>query len=323
MRFCIAGYGGIAARHRDALLGIEGVRIDAVMGRRLEPTREFADTCGADLATTDLAEALALPDIDALLVASPSQVHYEQARAALLAGKHVLLEIPMALNLAEAEELCDLADAAGLSLMICHTHRYRPFITEIKSRVAAGGLHLHHFHCEWHFFRRSDEGYGGLRRSWTDNLLWHHGGHVVDDAVWLFGGEPVRARAVLGPPTGPSGTPLDLAAQLQFSGGGIAAYTLSYNAHVPEQSMTITLICQEDTFTLHRDRFSNHDGTYEHPDVNELAIPRQAAEFVDAVREGREPLTSGRALLPSMRTLHRLEASANRSALREADGPGV
>jgi 2-hydroxy-4-carboxymuconate semialdehyde hemiacetal dehydrogenase len=319
MRFCIAGYGAIAAHHRDALLGIDGVHIDAVMGRRIGPTREFAETCGAALATTDLAEALAQPEIDAVLVASPSQVHYEQTRAALAAGKHVLLEIPMALGLAEAEELCVLADAAGRTLMICHTHRYRPLIRELKRRISEGDLHLHHLHCEWHFFRRSDEGFAGSRRSWTDNLLWHHAGHVVDDAVWLFGGEPERAEAVLGPAGGHGGIPRELGAHLQFAGGGIASYAMSYNAHVSEQRVGISFICEEDTFTLEGNHFSNHDDTVEHLDVNEVSIPRQNLEFVDAIREGREPLTSGQAMLASMRTLHRLETSANRSAATDTD----
>ncbi|MDP6348319.1 MAG: Gfo/Idh/MocA family oxidoreductase [Chloroflexota bacterium] len=319
MRFCIAGYGAIAAHHRDALLAMDGVGIDVVMGRRIGPTREFAETCGAALATTDLAEALAQPRIDAVLVASPSQVHYEQTRAALAAGKHVLLEIPMALGLAAAEELCALADAAGRTLMICHTHRYRPFIRGLKRRISEGDLHLHHLHCEWHFFRRSDEGFAGSRRSWTDNLLWHHAGHVVDDAVWLFGKEPERAEAVLGPSGGHGGISRDLGAHLQFAGGGIASYAMSYNAHVSEQRVRISFICEEDTFTLEGDHFSSHDATTKHLDLNEASIPRQNVEFVDAVREGRKPLTAGRAMLASMRTLHRLEVSANRPAAADRD----
>ena len=124
MRFCITGYGSIAAVHRDALLPMEGVAIDSVVGRLIEPTREFADGCGAPLATLDLGEALARPGVDAVLITSPSQVHYAQARAALEADKHVLLEIPMALSYAEAAALCDLADARGKTLMICHTERF-------------------------------------------------------------------------------------------------------------------------------------------------------------------------------------------------------
>ena len=306
----MVGYGGIAEFHREALQVIEGVNIGAVVGRRIEPTEAFAKSCGAELATVDLTEALARPEIDALLVASPSQVHYEQAKAGLLAGKHVLLEIPMALSLAESEELCDLADAHGRTLMICHTHRYRRFIRETKRRIAEGELTLHHFHCEWHFFRRSNVGWTGYERSWTDNLLWHHGGHVVDDAVWLFGSEPEQARALLGPIENPLGIPMDLSAQMRFAGGGLATYAMSYNAHVPEARMQITLICEEETLTLDEDRVSTKGGGESYSDTNEPAFKVQDEEFVNAVREGREALTSGQTLLASMRTLDRLEASA-------------
>jgi 2-hydroxy-4-carboxymuconate semialdehyde hemiacetal dehydrogenase len=310
MRVCVVGYGGIAEFHREALSGIDGVEISAVVGRRVEPTAAFAELCGAELAMVDLAEALDRPEIDALLITSPSQVHFEQAKAGLLAGKHVLLEIPMALNLADAEELCELADAQGPTLMICHTHRYRRFIRETKRRIDDGELTPLHFHCEWHFFRRSNVGWTGYERSWTDNLLWHHGGHVVDDAVWLFGGEPERARALLGPTENPLGIPMDLSAQMRFPGGGIATYAMSYNAHVPEARMQITLICEEETLTVDEDRILDQDGGELYLDTIEPAIQEQDEEFVNAVREGREALTSGRALLPSMRTLQRLEASA-------------
>ena len=138
MRFCITGYGSIAAVHRDALLQLAGVEIDSVVGRLIEPTREFAASCGAPLATLDLGEALARPRVDAVLITSPSQVHYEQTRAALEADKHVLLEIPMALSYAEAAALCDLADARGKTLMICHTERYWASTRELKRRIVTG-----------------------------------------------------------------------------------------------------------------------------------------------------------------------------------------
>ena len=123
MRFCISGYGSIASFHRDALLRIPGVEFDSVVGRRIDPAREFAEGCGASLATVHMDEALQRPGLDAVLIASPSEAHFEQAKQALDAGKDVLVEIPMALSYAEAEELCDLADEHESVLMICHTDR--------------------------------------------------------------------------------------------------------------------------------------------------------------------------------------------------------
>ena len=310
MRFCITGYGSIAAVHRDALLPMAGVEIDSVVGRLIEPTREFADSCGAPLATLDLAEALARPGVDAVLITSPSQVHYAQARAALEADKHVLLEIPMALSYAEAAALCDLADARGKTLMICHTERFWASTMESKRRIVAGELTPSHIHVEWHFFRRENINWMGRRRSWTDNLLWHHGGHAVDHAIWLFGEAPVEARAFFGPTDNPLGIPLDVSAQMRFPSGGLATLALSYNAIVPAAVQRYTVIAEEDFLVYDAGRFTDRDGNVLSEETNEDAVPRQNEEFVNAVREGREPLTSGRAILGSCRVLEQMERGA-------------
>ncbi|SVE41848.1 uncharacterized protein METZ01_LOCUS494702, partial [marine metagenome] len=87
---CIVGYGGIAEFHAGACKQIEGVRLHTLMGRRLEPAKEFATRHGFERATDSLQEALADDELDAVIIASPSQVHYEQTMACLEAGKHVL-----------------------------------------------------------------------------------------------------------------------------------------------------------------------------------------------------------------------------------------
>ena len=310
MRFCITGYGSIASVHRDALLQMEGVEIDSIVGRLIEPTREFAASCGAPLATLDLAEAVARPGVDAVLITSPSQVHYEQAKVALNAGKHVLLEIPMALTYAEAEELCDLADERGRTLMICHTERFWASTLELKRRIVAGELTPSHIHIEWHFFRRENINWMGRLRSWTDNLLWHHGGHAVDQAIWLFGESPVEARAFFGPDDNPLGIPLDVSAQMRFPSGGLATFALSYNAIVPEAVQRFTLIAQEDLLVYDGGRFTDRDGNVLSEEANEAAVPRQNEEFISAVTEGRVPRASGREILGSCRALDQMERGA-------------
>ena len=310
MKFCIVGYGSIAGFHRDALLPMEDVEVDSVVGRLIEPSREFADSCDAPLATLDLEEALDRPGLDAVLITSPSQVHFEQAKAALNHNKHVLLEIPMALNLEEAKELAELADRKNRTLMICHTQRFWTASMELRRRIDAGEFRLHHYHVQWHFFRRENVNWQGRQRSWTDNILWHHGCHVVDHAIWLFGEEPDTARAAFGHTSPTLGVPLDLSAQLRFPGGGLATYMLSYNAMVPKVTQRITLIGEEDFLVFEDGRMIDHAGNEVANESNEAAIPRQNREFIDSIAEGREPLTSARALVPSYATLQRLEQSA-------------
>ncbi len=314
MRFCIVGYGAIASFHRDSLLGMDDVVIDSVVGRLPEPAQEFAETCQAAFVTVDLAEALERSSVEAVLIASSSQLHYEQALAALAAGKHVLLEIPMTLRLAEAEDLSRAADAAGTTLMVCHTERFYAPNLWLAEHIERGSLRPLHLHRDWHFFRRTNVGWTGRQRSWVDNILWHHGGHAVDTSVWLFGEEPHTARALYGPPSGPNRVPLDLSAQLGFPGGGVASLVLSYNAMVEAVTTRTVLICEEDTFTFHDGVLRNHDGELIAEEELMNAVPRQNREFVDAVAEGRAPRTGVLDLLPSWRTLDRLERSAREAS---------
>ena len=313
MRFCLVGSGAITTFHRDALLEMDGVAIDSVVSRLLPSAREFADTCQADFATTDLAEALARPKVDAVLITSPNRMHYEQSMAAIAAGKHVLLEIPMTLRLDQAEELDRAARAAGITLMICHTERYYAPNLWLHERITRGSLHPLHLHRDWHFFRRENIGWTGRQRSWVDDILWHHGGHAVDNALWMFGEEPHVARALFGPPSGPNQVPLDLSMQLGFPGGGLASLVLSYNAMVEKVTTRTVLICEEDTFTFLADVLVNHEGEVVAQEVQMRAVPRQNREFVSAVMEGREPRTGAPALMASWRTLDRLERSARES----------
>lgn len=310
MKFCMVGYGSIAGFHRDALMQMDGVSIDSVMGRLPEPTQQFAESCGASLATIDLQEALDRPGLDAVLITSPSQAHYEQTVAALNAGKHVLLEIPMGLSVAEATAIADLADEKNLTVMICHTQRFWAASLEVKRRIDEGRFKLHHYHMEWHFFRRENINWKGRLRSWTDSILWHHGGHVVDHSIWLFGETPDSARAHFGPLSESLGVPLDLSAQLRFPGGGLATLMLSYNAIVPKVTQRITFIGEEDFLTFVDGRLIDKDGNELANESNEDAIPRQNREFIEAVQEGREPSTSAREMVRSYKALDQLERSA-------------
>lgn len=283
---------------------------DSVVGRLIDPARDFADGCGAEFATIELAEALDRPDVDALLITSPSEVHFEQAKSALLAGKHVLAEIPMAMSYGQAEELCDMADAQCKTLMICHTQRFYSATIEVKRRISEGLLTPRHFHVEFEYLRRENVNWQGRRRSWTDSILWHHGGHVVDLAIWLFGEEPDSARAFFGTADNALGVPLDMSAQMRFPGKGLATYSMSYNAMVPKESERMTLICDEDLLRWNDLQLTDHQDRLIVDEPLEKAVLRQDREFADAVRENRTPLASGREILRSWKQMARLEASA-------------
>src|SRR5438876_11964686 len=125
------------------------------------------------------------------------------------------------MSLPDAERVTALAERSGLRLMVAHTQRFFPALIELRRRIEAGELHPHHLDCRWFFLRRSNVNWEGRRRSWTDNLLWHHACHVVDAALWLLGGgKPGAVRAQFGPPHPELGIPLDLDLQFRVPVGG-------------------------------------------------------------------------------------------------------
>src|SRR5262249_58443568 len=166
MRFCFVGYGRIAPGDARALQELGDVSFDVVIGPRPEPTAAFAAEFGFAHHTGSLEEALARPGVDAVLIASPSDVHAAQAEAALRAGKHVLVEIPLAMSYADAERVTQLAEQIGRTLMVAHTQRFMPALQEARARIAAGTLTVRHVVCRWFFFRRENVNWEGRRRSW-------------------------------------------------------------------------------------------------------------------------------------------------------------
>ena len=118
MKVCVAGAAGaFGMKHLDAISKIDGIEVTSVVGRVKNDIEAFAKDRGIGHATDDLAESLARSDVDAVILSTPTQVHAEQAIQCLKAGKHVLVEIPMADNLADSEELVRVQKETGLIAM--------------------------------------------------------------------------------------------------------------------------------------------------------------------------------------------------------------
>ena len=308
MNLCMVGYGSIAEVHRQSFARIPGVEITAVVGRLLEPTQAFAKKCGASLATVDLAEALARDDVDAVVITSPSAKHAAQTQAALEAGKHVLVEIPLALSLTESEMLTALAVQQDRSLMVAHTMRFWPTLTAVRQRIAEGELHVHSVYIHYGFLRRQNVNWQGRQRSWTDNLLWHHGCHAVDTALWLLGEPAQDVAGYMGPPHEALGIPLDLAVSLRTPREQLVSCALSYNTM---RSMLEIVVIGEETTLLVRDgklvdpsdRILAAGGEDEEASAGLL----QNLEFISALRQEREPIVSGEDVLPTMRALQAVQ----------------
>jgi len=306
LNVALLGYGSIARFHVQALREIPDadVRFAGVMGPRLEPTRAFADEFGFARATTSLDELLGDPAVDAVIITSPSEAHAEQTAASLRAGKHVLCEIPLAMSLADTDRLVRLADQADRRLMVCHTERFEAGLQMARHLVASGALRPYAAVSRYMFHRRENVNWMKRRRTWTDNLLWHHGCHAVDALLWLLDATEAEVKAEIAPPSGPLQIPMDLGIVMRTPRAQVITLGMSYNTHFPFHEY---LLIGEETSLLYE------DGTLRRPEhvlvqkggeaSFEAAVRRQNAEFLAAVREQREPRPSGRAVRPAMAAL--------------------
>jgi 2-hydroxy-4-carboxymuconate semialdehyde hemiacetal dehydrogenase len=314
------GYGSIARSHVRALAALAAtpewadLRFYGAMGRLPDATTAFAQEFGATVATTDLAELLADPRLDAVIICSPSDAHAAQAEQVLRAGKHVLCEIPLALSLAESDRLGALADAVDRRLMVCHTQRFSPALIEARRRIADGELHPHAIVSRYMFGRRENVNWQGRRRSWTDNLLWHHGCHAVDAALWLLGcadrDELVEARAEVALPGGALGIPMDLTVTMRTARDQLATVAMSYNIAFPIHDYLI--IGEEATLLFDDSALRDGERTIVPQGEQEGAdapIPRQDAAFFAAIRDRREPAISARSIRPAMAALQAAQDS--------------
>ena len=302
MNIGLLGYGSIAGSHVRAIgsLGDPELRLHSLMGRLAEPAAQFAAEHGLARSTTDLDELLADPALDAVIVCSPSDVHAEQTERALRAGKHVLCEIPLALSLGETDRLTALADQVDRRLMVCHTQRYWASSIAARRLIADGDLHVHALFGRFMFHRRENVNWTGRRRSWTDNLLWHHGCHAVDTTLWLLGAAEVEVSPQVGLPGGNLGIPMDLALAMRTPRDQVATVDMSYNTHLAFNDYLV--VGEENTLLVTAQELRDRERVLVEPSSDD-PIARQDAEFFAAVREGREPAVSGRAVRPAMAAL--------------------
>lgn len=296
MNLCMVGYGTIAKAHTRAFRD-EGVALDTVVGRVAERAAEFAAGQGYARSTIDLAEALARREIDLVAICSPSEAHAAQAEQALRADKHTLVEIPLAMTYAEGRSLADLARERGKTLMVCHTHRYRSPMQDAKRRIAAGELTLHHIVSRYVFLRRENRDLTGKARSWTDNLLWHHGCHATDLCLWLLGITDIAGLAVtaqIALPDRKMASFLDLSVLVRTPMDQLVSVNMSYNSHL--SLYDYLCIGREESLVL--------PGQGPDP-VNGVAA--QDRDFLTAVRAGSEPAISAESVLPALWVLQQAQ----------------
>jgi 2-hydroxy-4-carboxymuconate semialdehyde hemiacetal dehydrogenase len=331
LNVCMVGHGMMGIWHSDALQRVSDCQLHTVVGRRKDPTakpppaptagrrpastEEFAARYGYKKWTTDLNEALDDPEIDVVIIAGPSETHADMAVAALEHDKHTLVEIPIAMSLADAERVVATAKERGRTLGVVHPMRFRPERKAVTERVGRGEERVAHTHGRFFIHRLQNVGATGLQRSWTDNILWHHTTHLIDFGLWTISGGDMtttdsRIRNIYSayPPIEPrTGIPMELVLVVETHEDQTVVCTGSYYSGEYIYD-TLTVSDQGESYRIdeRRSTLTTGDGERAIPSEKENA-ELIAPDFVEAVREGREPFVPGWSVLPAMRVLHRVQ----------------
>jgi len=314
MKLCVAGAGAIGTRHLKALACIEGVEVASLIDLDGK-AREVAARFGIPHYSAELAEGLAQSGVVAAVLATPTPIHAAQVAECLRRGKHVVVEIPMADTLADAEALLALQRQTGLVAMAAHTRRFNPSHQWIHQRIAAGELVVQHLVVQTYFMRRSNTNALGQPRSWTDHLLWHHACHTVDLFAYQAGEPITDVNAMRGPLHPVLGIAMDMSLQLRTASGALCTLSLSFNNDGPFGTV-FRYICDNGTFLArYDDLFDGYDKPIDiaHVAASPNGIELQDREFVAAIREGREPNASFAQVLPAMRVLAQADAMLSSS----------
>ena len=309
IKVALAGAGAFGIKHLDAIERIDGVEVVSLVSRDLAKTREVADKYGIAHVTTDLADSLALPDVDAVILCTPTQMHAAQAQACLNAGKHVQVEIPLADSLKDAQAVVALQKRTGLVAMCGHTRRFNPSHQWVHKKITAGEFNVQQMDVQTYFFRRTNMNALGQARSWTDHLLWHHAAHTVDLFRYQAGGDIVQANAVQGPVHPALGIAMDMSIQLKSSTGAICTLSLSFNNDGPLGTFFRYIGDSGTYLARYDDLFDGKDQKIDvsQVDVSMNGIELQDREFFAAIQQGREPNASVAQVLPCYEVLHALE----------------
>jgi 2-hydroxy-4-carboxymuconate semialdehyde hemiacetal dehydrogenase len=309
IKVALAGAGAFGIKHLDGIKNIDDVEVVSLISRDLEKTKETAALYGIGHITTELSDSLALPEVDAVILCTPTQMHAAQSIACMKAGKHVQVEIPLADSLHGALEVAAIQEQTGLVAMCGHTRRFNPSHQYVHKEITEGRFNIQQMDVQTYFFRRTNMNALGQARSWTDHLLWHHAAHTVDLFAYQCGSPIVKANAVQGPIHPTLGIAMDMSIQLKAANGAICTLSLSFNNDGPLGTF-FRYIGDSATYLARYDDLFN--GKEEKIDVSQVdvsmnGIELQDREFFAAIREGRQPNSSVASVLPCYQVLHDLE----------------
>src|SRR3954452_19710313 len=284
----MVGYGMMGVWHSEALLAA-GVTLHTVVGRRPEAAEAFARRFGYRRWTLSLDEALADPAVDAVVLATPSDQHEEQAVRSLEAGKHTLIEIPIAMSLERAERVVAAGERSGKVYGVSHPMRFRREREGLMARTRAGEERIRHIAGRFFIKRLENVGATGYRRSWSDNILWHHFCHFVDLGLYLLDGAPVRrVQSHYGPLHELTGIPMECVVLVETEANQTLLVHGSY--HAAFRIYDHLVVTDRDSYAtdIIAATRRSRDGT-EQVESEQANAARIVDDFLAAIHERRSP----------------------------------
>ena len=312
MKICVAGaYGAFGLKHLDALKNIKDVEVTSIMGPTESKIKALAAERRINHFSTSLENCIARNDVDAVILSTPTQLHANQAIACMDAGKHVLIEIPLADSLEDSMRVVKKHRETGLTCMAGQVRRFNPSHQWIKNKINSGELKLQQMDAQTYFFRRTNTNAKGQPRSWTDHLLWHHACHTVDLFQYQTGGKATQAFGLQGPIHSELGIAMDMTIGLKATDGAICTLSLSFNNDGPFGTF-FRYICDKGTYIARYDDL--FDGNNNQIDLTNVAVSSNGIELIDrefisAIKEGRTPNACVTNVISAMETLDKIERS--------------
>src|SRR4029078_1629001 len=197
MKICVAGQGAFGQKHLDALKRIPDAEVTSLVGGNQDATAQVAKKYGIPHYSGDLSEGI--KRADAVILTTPTKMHFRQGEQVMRAGKQVLVEIPITDSIEDAEALVRIAEETGVVAMGGHARRLNPSHPWVHKGTAKGEMKVQQMDVQTYFFRRKNINAAGQPRSWTDHLLWHHAGDTLDLFTHQAGETISDCYAVQGP----------------------------------------------------------------------------------------------------------------------------
>lgn len=342
MRVAVIGAGLVAKTfHVPAFLACPGVEISAVYDRRLEKAEALAAPLGAK-AFTDYGELLRSGAADAVTICTRTDMHCPMAVQAARAGKHIFLEKPMATSAAEAKEICEETERAGVTFMLGMINRFRTESLILTERREAGLMgDIYHADARW--IRRR----GIPSNGWFVQKALSGGGagidigvHAIDTAWYLMGSpEPVAVSAVTHSRLGdagarglsswgteaPAGRPMDVeeaaAALIRFENGKSMTLTVSWAINGPEEDFNLKIYGTREGASLNpfviygmeQGYCADIQPKFVRDDAWKEGFKNEIAHFVHCVESGKQPVSSARSCYTVQRMIDAIYESASRA----------